>query len=121
MSFFSKFKSQKAVDRINEEKIYEAIVKELQQGIRREGLWAKALAKSEGNESKAKSLYIEFRAQSITDEIELAKQAAIADAEKARIKSEEIRARKASSPEEIERIKRLKKAAKNAGAKYIPD
>jgi len=121
MSFFSKFKSQRAVDRLNEESIYEAIVKELQQGIKREGLWAKAIAKSEGSESKAKSLYIDFRAQSIMDEIEIAKQVAAADAEKTRIKSQEVRASNANSPEEIERINKLKKAAKNAGAKYIPD
>lgn len=41
-------------------------------GQRRDGLWAKALAHSDGSNEKAKSLYIKYRAESIKDEIILA-------------------------------------------------
>lgn len=121
MGFFDKFKAQSVVTRLKEEQIYEAIAKELQQGIKREGLWAKAITRSEGNDRKAKSLYIEFRAQSIIDEIQITEQIAGSEEEKQRVKMKEIRARKANDPEEIERTKRLNKATKHAGAKYIPD
>ncbi len=44
---------------------------ELSEGKRRNGLWAKALANSDGNEEKAKSLYIQYRVQSIKDEAKI--------------------------------------------------
>ncbi|MCF6252419.1 MAG: hypothetical protein L3J75_14300 [Methylococcaceae bacterium] len=72
MSLFKKIKiSSSAASRIAEEQYYEVVVDELQQGIKRGGLWAKALSKSEGNEEKAKGLYISYRVQSIKDELEI--------------------------------------------------
>lgn len=68
MDILKSIKSKVALDRLKEEKIYEFVLKEFEQGVRREGLWAKAIAKSDGNESKVKSLYIEYRAQSVIDE-----------------------------------------------------
>ena len=41
---------------------------EIDQDIRRPGLWAKAIAKAEGDEANARAIYIELRAQSILDE-----------------------------------------------------
>lgn len=72
MSLFDKFKIQNAAARLIEEQMYEFVVEELQNGIRRNGLWAKALANSQGDESKAKALYISYRVQSLKDESKIA-------------------------------------------------
>jgi len=79
----------------------------MQQGIRREGLWAKAIAKSEGNENKATSLYLEYRAQSLADELQEEQNKARAVSAEERIKAQHDRAKKAY--EEQERIKKLRK------------
>jgi len=54
-----------------EEKLYEQVVHELSCGERRDGLWGKALANSDGVEVKAKALYIRYRVQAIKDEMEI--------------------------------------------------
>jgi len=56
--------------RILEEELYAEVLREIESGIRRDGLWAKAFAKS-GSEERAKALYIEFRVQSLRDELTL--------------------------------------------------
>ncbi len=58
---FETYKASAANDRINEEQLYEQVVKELYSGIKREGIWAKAIAKSGGNKSKAQALYLDYR------------------------------------------------------------
>ena len=55
-----------------EEKVYEAVAKELESGVRREGLWLKAIADAEGDEAKAKARYIRYRAQAMLDEAQAA-------------------------------------------------
>ena len=60
------FKS--AEDRILEEKIYEEVAQEIAEGKLKAGLWAKALAQTDGDEQQAKSAYIKFRFQSIIDQ-----------------------------------------------------
>jgi len=71
MSFWKKVKQTSVVARLVEEKLYERVLREIEAGVRRDGLWAKALQKSSGNEEKAKALYIEYRVQSIKDEAEI--------------------------------------------------
>jgi len=68
---FEKFRRTSAATRLLEEQLYEQVVQELSNGQRRDGLWAKALANSDGLEEKAKALYIRYRVQSIKDEIEI--------------------------------------------------
>lgn len=69
---FASFIKQKIINtRLHEEKLYEHVYEEVKQGIRRDGLWAKALASSEGNEAKAKSLYLQLRVQSLADEMKI--------------------------------------------------
>ena len=68
---FEKLKARSAKLRLLEEKLYEDVVQELNQNIRRDGLWAKALASSDGSEEKAKSIYIKLRVQSMKDEAEV--------------------------------------------------
>ena len=62
----------KKEERLAEEAIYESISEELKSGVKRDGLWLKALAKAEGEEQKAMALYVELRKQSIIDELQLA-------------------------------------------------
>lgn len=68
---FDKFRRRSASVRLIEEQLYEQVVLELSKGQKRAGLWAKALANCDGVEEKAKSLYIQYRVQSIKDEIEI--------------------------------------------------
>lgn len=56
------------LSRALEEQAYDAAAKEVEGGVRRDGLWAKAFANSEGDESRAKALYLKYRAQSLLDE-----------------------------------------------------
>jgi hypothetical protein len=68
MGIFDKFKTSTAIDRLSEEKLYEQVAQELKAGKKREGIWVKAMAKSDGDLNKAESLYIELRVQAIKDE-----------------------------------------------------
>ena len=54
-----------------EETLYEAVGEELAGGVRREGLWLRAVADARGDEAAARSLYIRYRAQSMHDEAAL--------------------------------------------------
>jgi len=71
VGIFNKIKYNNAVIRIDEEKYYELVASELENGMRKKGLWLKALSKSNGDENKANSLYVSFRVQAIKDEFEI--------------------------------------------------
>ncbi len=66
---FEKYKLNSAASRLIDEQFYEQVVNELAQGVKKNGLWAKALANSDGAEEKATALYIKYRVQSIKDEV----------------------------------------------------
>jgi hypothetical protein len=68
MKFLEKLMHQRAVSRLAEEEIYKAVLDEIERGEQRKGLWAKALANCDGDENKARSLYIQYRMQSLSDE-----------------------------------------------------
>jgi hypothetical protein len=133
MKFFSRFKQPSASDRLLEEQLYSDVLNEVHNGVKREGLWAKAIAKSNGYESKAKSLYIEFRVQSMRDDIELANELIdLAKAKEAQNKQDEQKAIKMAAEkkqelvrfkakQEKQRIKELKKLVKITGNKYTED
>lgn len=72
MSIFNRKITNDAQSRLTEEMVYAQVATEIQNGIRRDGLWAKAISEAELNEDKAKAIYIKLRAQSIFDEIHLA-------------------------------------------------
>lgn len=65
---FDKWSAVRSAHRLIEEQLYEQVVIELAEGMKRPGLWAKAIADSDGYEERAKSLYIKYRVQSIKDE-----------------------------------------------------
>lgn len=59
--------------RLTEEAIFAEVVREIEAGVRRDGLWAKAFAENPESESKAKSQYIRLRVQTLKDELALAR------------------------------------------------
>ena len=61
------------INRANDEILYEYVLDEMEQGVRIKGLWAKALAHSDGLEAKAKSMYMQYRVQSIKDQFDALK------------------------------------------------
>ena len=52
----------------NDDVLYEYVMEEMESKEPLKGLWAKAIAHSEGNNNKAKSLYIQYRVQALKDE-----------------------------------------------------
>ena len=59
-----------AATRLREEMLYEVVAEEIDNKVRRSGLWAKAFAISNGDENAAEAKYILLRVQSLRDEIE---------------------------------------------------
>jgi len=68
MDIFRKVRLSAAEQRLKEEMLYQTALREIESGIRRDGLWAKAMADSKGVDSLAKSLYLKYRVQSMLDE-----------------------------------------------------
>ena len=68
MGLFKNYKRQAAWTRKQEEFVYEFIAEEMEKGIIRKGLMAKALSECEGNQERADGTYIKLRFQSIKDE-----------------------------------------------------
>jgi len=53
---------------INEDEFYEQAMEEVESDDKVKGIWAKAFAKAEGNESRAKAMYINVRAKLLIQE-----------------------------------------------------
>ncbi len=112
ISLFERLKLASAAKRLLEEKLYEKVVEELATGHKRNGLWAKAIANSNGVEEKAKALYIQYRVQSIKDEEEIfsaiaeetAKQAALDEQLKSKQKAEKEGNNIQQNPENQQRV-----------------
>ena len=51
-----------------EELLYAMVMREMQQGIRRDGLWAQALAENDGDPQKAQAAYIRLRLVTLRQE-----------------------------------------------------
>lgn len=73
-----------AAGRLAEEELYAMVLKEIEGGIRRDGVWAKALTDAGFDERSAKALYMKYRIQSLKDEMLLR---AEAEKEKAILKA----------------------------------
>lgn len=70
---FEKLKAQVAAMRLTEEAVYAEVMREIESGVRRDGLYAQAIAESNGDVAKAKSIYIRLRVRSFKDELEIAR------------------------------------------------
>ena len=64
---FDYFKKAAISKRADDELLYEYVLNEIEKDIIVKGLWAKALANSAGNDANAKSIYMQYRVQSIKD------------------------------------------------------
>ena len=69
-------KDREAFNRLQEEAYYERAMDELNRGVKRQGLWLKAMTMCDGNEPKAKLKYIELLIQAYRDEDHVATRAA---------------------------------------------
>lgn len=58
-------------ERLAENYVYELVAKELQDGVRKDGLWLKAATEADDDEKKARRLYVRYRVQEIKDELNL--------------------------------------------------
>ena len=74
MSIFDDIIGKDADDRLAEEMLYAEAMREIESGIRRDGLWGKAIAESDGDEKKAKAFYLKLRVQALKDELKVARQ-----------------------------------------------
>ncbi len=84
---FNFFKVRNIINRENDEFLYGEVLTEMNNGTIHKNLWAKAMAMSDGNEAKTKSLYMQYRVQKIKDELQLIE---IATKEADKIKTKKI-------------------------------
>ena len=61
-----------AAYRVSEEALYAEALREMESGLRRDGIWAKALADSNMDREIAAARYIKLRVKSLKDEVVLA-------------------------------------------------
>lgn len=80
MGLFDDIMAKGAALRITEEILYAEVFREIESGVRRDGIWAKALSESEMLEGPAKAKYIKLRVQALKDEVSIALAAREAEA-----------------------------------------
>jgi hypothetical protein len=100
-----------SMERLTEEARFEVVCKELDEGIKRPGLWLKAKTEARGNMNAAEAIYAGLRVQSLKDEEEMLRagsEAKIARKEKARLaeEAEDARVVEAARLTEEARIER---------------
>tara|TARA_A100001015_G_scaffold189164_1_gene210687 strand:+ start:103 stop:462 length:360 start_codon:yes stop_codon:yes gene_type:complete len=71
MTIFEDIIGKSADDRLAEEMLYAEAMREIEQGLRRDGLWGKALVEGGGDEKKARGCYLKLRVQALKDELEV--------------------------------------------------
>lgn len=68
---FKKYKLNRAISRLIEDKLYELALNEVDKDILKRGTWARALSKSDGIHEKAKSIYLQYRVEAMKDEAQV--------------------------------------------------
>lgn len=71
VNIWESLKAKAAFNRVNEQKLYGIVAKELSDGKRVEGLWLKALADANGETNRAEALYVKSRVQSLKDSMDI--------------------------------------------------
>ena len=71
MSFFSSAKAKLAASKLAEEQLYAQAAEEVASGQIRQGLWAKAIAETDGDEAAAKARYLKIRVEIMQAEAEV--------------------------------------------------
>jgi DNA-directed RNA polymerase subunit RPC12/RpoP len=72
---FFKSNIEKAKERKLEEYFFDIVARELNNNIKHDAVWAKAIAKSQGDIGKAESYYIKYRIESLKDDMILNQEA----------------------------------------------
>ena len=80
MNIFSSAKAKLAAQKLAEEHLYELAAEEIAANNIRPGLWAKAIAESDGDDAKAKARYIKLRVEAMKAEADLQDYAAFRSA-----------------------------------------
>ena len=87
-----------------ENQLYAKASEDMEKNIIHKGIWTRAFAKAEGNETKQKALYIELMVQHYKDEIRAGKELAmILKTEEERLQAEEAAALAAREAQRAER------------------
>ena len=68
---FKKYKLNRAISSMVEDKLYEMALDEVEKGILKKGAWARALSQSDGIDAKAKSIYLQFRVEAMKNEAQI--------------------------------------------------
>ena len=76
MSLFSSAKARLAASKLAEEQLYAQAAEEVASGQIRQGLWAKAIAETGGDEAAAKAKYLKLRVEIMKAEVEVVEFAA---------------------------------------------
>ena len=71
MNIFSSAKAKLAAQKLAEEHLYELAAEEIAANNIRPGLWAQAIAESDGDDAKAKARYIKLRVETMKAEADL--------------------------------------------------
>jgi hypothetical protein len=69
MSLFRSAKDKLVGSRMQEEALHAAALREYESGVRRDGLWAKAIIESSGNAARTESIYLRELVLALRDEI----------------------------------------------------
>ena len=71
MSLFSSAKAKLAASKLAEEQLYAQAAEEVASGQIRQGLWAKAIAETDGDDAAAKARYLKLRVEIMKAEAEV--------------------------------------------------
>jgi len=71
MAIFDSIKRLGIIHRKSEERLYFIVSQEMEQGIRNNGLWIKALVRAKGNKKVQVAEYIKLRVQSLKDDVSI--------------------------------------------------
>jgi len=77
VSFFSSAKAKLAASKLAEEQLYAHAAEEVASGQIRQGLWAKAIAETGGDETAAKAHYLKLRVEIMKAEAEVTQASAL--------------------------------------------
>jgi len=69
MSAFDRFKKLNVAHQKSDEAVYSIVAQEMEDGVRHNGRWLKALEQAEGNKEKQVAKYIKLSVESLRDEI----------------------------------------------------
>lgn len=116
MGLFSSTRAKLAASKIAEEQLYAQAAEEVAAGVIRQGLWAKAIAESDGNEAAAKARYIKLRVELMIAEADLAEHAVgVAEHEAKRAEHEAKRAEAERESREAREAAQVKKLEEGSG------